>query len=87
MTRYLHFRGLLYVPSGLCLLPCLRRAILTARPEERRVARLVAVWLAVMLSVVARDQRLVALLASQTGAVPVLPQGRLSLSCGHKQRH
>jgi len=41
---------------------------------------MVAVWLALMLSVAARSQRFVALLAAQTGAVPVLPQGRLSLS-------
>lgn len=65
----------------------LRRAILTARAEECGVAGMVAVWFALMLSVAARGQRFVALLAAQTGAVPVLPQGRLSLSCGHKQRH
>lgn len=52
----------------------------TARPEECGVAGLVAVWFALMLSVATRGQRFVALLAAQTGAVPVLPQGRLSLS-------
>ena len=61
-----------------------RKEILTARPEECGVAGIVAVWFALMLSVAARGQRFVALLATQTGAVPVLPQGRLSLSCGHK---
>jgi hypothetical protein len=64
----------------------LRRTILTARPEECGVAGMVAVWFALMLSVAARRQRFVAFLAAQTGAVPVLPQGRLSLSCGHKTK-
>lgn len=65
----------------------LRRGILTARPEECVVAGMVAVWFALMLSVAARGQGFVALLTAQTGAVPVLSQGRLSLSCGHKHRH
>jgi hypothetical protein len=63
-----------------------RRAILTARPEECGVAGLVAVWLALVLSMVAGGQGFVALLAAQTGAVPVLPQGRLSLGCGHNNK-
>jgi len=42
----------------------IRRAILTARSEECGVAGLVAVWFALMLSVAARGQRFVALLAA-----------------------
>lgn len=39
-----------------------------------------AIWLAFVLSMVAGGQGFVALLAAQTGAVPILPQRRLSLS-------
>lgn len=58
-----------------------RRIQLTAGPEERAVAGLVAVGFALVFGVAARRQRLVALLAAQTRAVPVLAQRRLPLRC------
>jgi hypothetical protein len=61
-----------------------RRTILTARPEQSGVARLIAVRLSLVLGVVPRGQGFVALLTAQAGTVPVLPQRRLPLRCGHK---
>jgi len=75
LTYYLHLASSIF------------REILTSRPEECRIAGLIAVWLALVLGVAARGQNFVAFLTTQAGTVPVLPQRRLPLRCGHKQRH
>ena len=59
---------------------------LTLRAEERGVAGLVAVRLAVVLGVAAGRQGLVALLAAQARRVPVLAQGGLALRCDTNAR-
>lgn len=58
----------------------------TAGSEEGRIARVVAVRLAPVLSVASRLQRFVAFLTAQTRAVPILAERGFPLGWNKKRR-